>query len=447
MHAENAFKGVKQGQMFMNPRFLFYVYKLRRNIGLSSSELSRLQFKQLKIMLKHAYDDVPFYHRKFRNAKIKPDDIETIDDLDKVPITTKSELQSSALSDIVAVDSNPDKCITRMTSGSTGMPLTLVADAKTVDFELALWTRTFLANGVRPWDKIGVLTDPKNFPRSGKLTQRLGISRRNYVSIFDGPEKQEKILEACNVDVIKGYPTSLALLAEHCKLDACKIRPRLIFTAAELLSRASRISIASAFGGELLDNYACIEFGLLSWECSEHMGYHINADSVILQAVRKGETVARGERGEIVCTSLVNHAMPLIRYKIGDVGVLSDESCSCGRALPLMKIVEGRTGDFLMATDGRAVSPIIFFPYPFESLEGIKQFRVVQEKRNKLIIQLVLRENFKLDPSLCGKATSELQKVFGEDMQVEFQVLKELATDSAKLRKIISNIPVDYREH
>jgi phenylacetate-CoA ligase len=426
----------------MISRLLYDVYRLRRHLHLSKAELDRLQLKQLKATLKHAYYDVPFYHRKLKEANVRPDDIEKTDDLRKIPVTTKSELQSAALSDLVASGFSLGMLVERMTSGSTGMPLTLMADGKTVDYEMALWSRAFMANGVRPWHKISVVTDPKNFPSSGKLTQRLGLSRRDHVSIFDSPEIQQKLIEKFNPDVIRGYSSSLALLADHCQKETCKIRPRFVFTAAELLDKVSRNTISNAFHAELFDNYACIEFGLLSWECLEHAGYHINVDSVMMEVLEEEEAVSPGERGDIVCTGLVNRAMPLIRYKMGDVGVISEEQCPCGRALPIMKVLEGREGDFLITTEGRTVSPIVFFPYPFENLEKIKQFRVIQEKRDLIVIQLVLKEPFEHYSSLCEKATAEIRRVFGEDMRVEFQVLEGLRTDaSTKLRKIMSNIP------
>ena len=426
----------------MISRFLYDLYKLERHLRLSTAELEKLQLKQLKATLKHAYDNVHFYHQKLKEANVKPDDVKTTDDMRKIPTTTKIELQSTSRRDLVALGFDSSMLVERMTSGSTGMPLTSLADGKTVDYELALWSRAFLANGVKPWYKIGVVTDPKNFPTPGKLSQRLDLSRRSYVSIFDSPEIQQKLLEKSNPDVIKGYSSSLTLLADYCQHNACKVKPRFVFTGAELLDKVSRETINSAFPGEILDNYACIEFGLLAWECLEHTGYHVNVDSVMMEVLDEEEPVPTGERGDIICTSLVNRAMPLIRYRIGDVGVISKEQCPCGRALPMMKVLEGREGDFLMTTEGRAVSPVIFFPYPFENPEMIKQFRIVQEKRDLIVIQLVLRESLEHYSSLCEKATAEIRRVFGESMQVEFQVLKELRMDgSTKLRKIMSKVP------
>ena len=160
-----------------------------------------------------------------------------------------------------------------------------------------------------------------------------------------------------------------------------------------------------------------------------------------MEFLKNEEAVSPGESGEIICTSLVNYGMPLVRYKLGDVGVYCEEQCSCGRKLPLMKIVEGRNDDFLITLDGKSISPTIFFPYPFENIEGIRQFRVIQEKKDELKIQLVARDNFLKDNEVLEKAKREIKNVFGE-INVEFQLIEKIDKDpNGKLRKVISHLP------
>jgi phenylacetate-CoA ligase len=174
------------------------------------------------------------------------------------------------------------------------------------------------------------------------------------------------------------------------------------------------------------------------------MGYHLNIDNVLMEFVDDSERVSPGEHGEIVCTGFSNHAMPLIRYRIADVGIPSQERCSCGRGLPLMKIVEGREDDFLVTLDGRVISPLIFFPYPFANSEQIKQFRVIQERKDRLVIQVVLDESSRNESRIFEKATREISRVFGDATQVEFQVLQSIERDpSGKIRKVISHVPIN----
>jgi phenylacetate-CoA ligase len=426
----------------MNIQSLLYLYKIKKNLHLKPKHLQETQLDKLKAILKHAYENVPFYHRKFQQARIRPEDVKSVADLSKLPLTSKSEIQRGSLEIHMAKNFDLDNCIKRTTSGSTGLPLTTVIDEKGNDFEVAIWTRTLLENGLKLRDKMAVIGDPRHFPKKRSFLERLGIVSRKSISIFDNAKRQVTFLEDYNPDVIKSYPSSLAILADAVRNDAHNIKPRLLFTSAELLDSESRKFINSAFENEVLDNYACSEFSLLAWECHEHMGYHINIDNVVMEFLKDGEVVAPGERGEIVCTGLINYAMPLIRYRLGDVGIPQEEECSCGRKLPLMKLIEGRKDDFLMALDGRIISPTVFFPYPFENMDLIRQFKVIQERRDRLTIQVVMRENNFIQSQMLESAKINLQKLFGNNMQVEFQILEKIDEDTKKQRKVISNVPV-----
>jgi phenylacetate-CoA ligase len=395
-------------------------------------------------MIEYAYDNVPFYHRKLVKAHVKPSDIISLADLSKIPVTTKSEIQSCFQQDLVSRRVDGRRIVLRSTSGSTGIPLVIAVDSKVVDFEGAVWHRTVSQNGLRLRDRMSVIADPRSFPKNRRWIEYLKILKRQYLSVFDPAETQLAFLQQFKPHVIKGYPSSLTILAESCRNGASFPNPRLVFTTSELLDRSSRELITSVFGADLMDNYACHELGLLAWECNEHAGFHINIDSVMLEFIKDdGDAAASSERGQILCTSLFNRVMPLIRYSIGDVGIPVEERCSCGISLPLMKIVEGRTDDFLVSTKGRMISPTVFFPYPFESMRGITQFRVIQEATDRLTIQLVTEEGFPKGDQVLENARDKIQQLFGERMHVDFQMLEKIERDSSgKLRKIVSRIDV-----
>jgi len=247
-------------------------------------------------------------------------------------------------------------------------------------------------------------------------------------------------------DFLESYPSSLLPLAQACLERGVSIRPKLILTGAELLLPGDAEVIRSAFDCDSVDGYGCLEIGPLAWECREHAGYHMNVDGVVMEFLDKdGEQVAAGERGEIACTSLVNYSMPFIRYLIDDQGVATDEECPCGRSLPLMKMVEGRKDDFLTATDGKIVSPLVFcYMLYLGYQQGVSQFRVIQEARDRLTIQLA-GLMAPLDEKTADDARSRIQKVLGEDMQIEFQLVDRLDRDSGgKLRKVVSHVPAKW---
>jgi len=425
----------------MDARSLLCLHQLKRNLHLKASRLEEIQLKRLRLIIKHAYQNVPFYHREFDKARIKPDDLKSISDLRKFPLTTKAQIQASPTENVLAKNISVRNRIKRTTSGSTGLPLTTFIDKKASSFEEAVWARALFENGLRIRDKMAIIADPRHFPKKENLLVRLGIVRRKRISIFDNVEKQLTIIKGYKPNVLRSYTSSLIILAEALRNEASNFEPRLVFTSAELLHKEDRHLIGSVFKGEVLDNYACCEFSLLAWECRLHTGYHINVDGLVMEFLKDGEAVASGERGEVVCTSLVNQAMPLIRYRLEDTGIRCEEQCPCGMTLPLMKVVEGRIDDFLTDLDGRLISPTVFFPYPFEDMERIKQFRVIQERSDKLKIQLVVKENFRNEDQVFEKARRKIQNLFGKGMLVEFQLLEKIDLDSTgKLRKIVSNV-------
>lgn len=412
----------------------------RRNLFLSPSDLEKMQTKRLRRLLTFAYNNVPFYHEKLRGAGLKPDDIQNLDDLRRIPLTTKTEIQCTSLNNMMARNVDVANCVKNTTSGSTGLSVTTLAGKKTDRFNGTMVYRAYFMNGMHLRDKMVVVKDLSAHPvRYKSWVEHLGLMKRRYISVFDDPRVQTKFLAEEKPEIIESYPSSLAIIADFYE-DMVSVRPRLVFTLGEFVDRRSRETITRVFQTKLYDNYASAEIGLMSWECEQHSDYHVNADNVILEFISEnGEPLTPGEKGEVVCTNLYNYEMPLIRYNHEDIGAAVAGNCACGVKLPLMRIEGGKKDDFLHTVDGRVIPPTVFFPYPFANFEKIRQFRVIQESRNMLRIQLVLKES--LDSDVLDEAKKEIRRVFGKDMDVEFETLEQLTRDpSGKLRKVVSRI-------
>jgi phenylacetate-CoA ligase len=184
----------------------------------------------------------------------------------------------------------------------------------------------------------------------------------------------------------------------------------------------------------------------MSWQCPAKQGYHIDADAMILQFLDKsGEEVAIGERGEIVCTSLFNRAMPLIRYAIGDVGVQSDELCVCGRTLPLMKVVEGRKDSLLLFPDGRVITPRTFTiaMNEFKLYKYIDQFRLTQKKLDLFEVEIKVKDDCSKANFVRDELLSYLQATLGIDASMTWtvDVVDDIPLDSTgKLMAVVSKL-------
>jgi len=416
--------------------------QVRKNQWLKTSELEELQAKKLRAIVKHAYDNTEFYHRKFKDAGIRPEDIKRVEDLEKVPFTTKEELREHSTGSILAKGVDLKKCLVTETSGSTGIPTKVVYDEAANDFSKAVNLRSHLENGLRIRSRWVVFGDPHHFQKQ-KWFQKLRIFSPMWVSYIDTVDEQMSRLCKFKPDVLGGYPSSIRLLAKAIEEHGIEdIKPKTVFGTAELLDNETRKYINSVFDVEMVDHFGCVELNRTAWECGEHVGYHIDIDAVVMEFIRDEEIVSAGERGEIVYTGLYNYAMPLIRYRVGDIGIPSDEVCPCGRGLPLMKIVEGRTDSFMQAPNGRIVPPLIW-ANTMRHIPGVGQFKAIQERKDLIRILLVKTDEF--TQRTIDQIEADIKDVMGEDMNVETEIVEEIPKDkSGKVRAAVSKVKIEW---
>jgi len=418
---------------------LFDLYNLKRNQWLSTKELKEIQNRKLKRLINHAYENVPYYHKLFDSVNVKVEDIKTVEDLYKIPITNKLTLQSLPITEITAKNVNLSKCIRKRTSGSQGIPLTVYNRKKDKNFLDMVWARARLENGQRLIDKRVSIRNPHYFPTKNRWYEHFSIWRRVDISCFDDVENQLKILEKVNPEVITSYPSSLKLLAMALEEQKNrKINSRLIFTSTELLNADARRFIQSKFEAPIFDFYGANELGLIAWECSERKGYHINIDSVVVEFIWNNKNVSAGERGKLICTALHSYAMPFIRYEIGDVGIKSDEKCPCGRGLPLMKIIEGRVDDFIVLPDGKMVSPYSL-TYIIRNIPGISRYQIIQEEKDKILVLIIKDKEF--TQNTITSIRRNLEKALGKDVKIDIKIVDNIPCDkSGKFRVVKSKV-------
>jgi phenylacetate-CoA ligase len=424
-----------------NLRKAFHLMNVMKSQWWSYKDLQQLQDKKLRAMIKYVYDTLPMYHEKLRQAKILPDDIKTSKDLLKLPYLTKEEIQKNFPQGIVSPTVDINQCWTPHTSGSTGKSMTMVYDVHAEDFEKAIALRPNLSCGQKLFDKWAVVTCPDHINQK-KWFQKFGLFSQQQISLFENINDQIRKLELINPDVLDGYASSLYLIAKEIQSTPnTKIKPKIVFSTSEMLTTNMRNVIDSAFNVNMFDQFGCVEIGRTAWECPAHSGYHMDMEAVIMEFIKDDEQVTSGEPGEIIYTNLYNYAMPLIRYRVGDIGVPTDEKCSCGRGLPLMKLLEGRKDDFMKLPNGRILSPIswivILMHYEFE------QYKVTQETINKIVIQIVPGKNFSQEDVV--KIKNESKNVLGNDVEIEIKLVDMIPREkSGKMKPIISKVKSDW---
>src|SRR4030042_865218 len=186
------------------------------------------------------------------------------------------------------------------TSGSTGQPLHIYITGRENEFRKAKHLRAQMALGQKPWDKWVTITSPLHFTETTKLQRMLGFYGIYAVSVFDDIATQISKIERLRPDVLDGYSNSILLLAKEMRRKGLNtIRPKFIVSGAELIDGSSRKFVEEVFGVPFYDQYACVELERMAWQCREKDGYHIDADSIIMQFVdQNDEEVSLGEKGE-----------------------------------------------------------------------------------------------------------------------------------------------------
>ena len=424
--------------MLMYSYSLYYLIRLMRSQWLIPSEIEEIQRKKLRALVRHAYEKVDYYRELFDSARVKPEEINDLHDLTRIPITTKRQLQAVPIEKVTARGIQLDECMKVRTSGSTGIPLDILIGPKDLRFRGAVIMRAFFANAYRLTDRVVSLAD---FPlkRSSHWYQSLGIRRHKNIPAFLGIEEQIKELQGENPDLLIINPSRFEVIEEKLReTDPHAIRPRIVMTGGNVLARESRRRMEAIFGVPVIDLYSSWEFGNIAWECSHRAGYHMNTDSLVIELIHEGRRVSPGERGELIITGLDAYAMPFIRYQIGDIGLLSDHGCPCGRGLPLLERIEGRNNDLIRLADGRVVSS-----YPItnllRSIPGILQFRFVQEGLREFKVDLVTGKGFGRET--IEKAEKGLGEILGPDIILQFRMVNEIPPDpSGKIRSVLSRV-------
>lgn len=428
-------------------RAFYYLSSLMRSAYWARDKLLEHQKKQLRRIVKYAYDYVPFYHKTFRQLGLKPSDIRNLKDLNRLPIVRKNEIRKN-LDKMISNKFYVKKLQKRSTSGSTGQPLTVFISKDEDYFRKAKHLRANICCGQRPRDRWVTITSPSHFAEVTKFQKTLGYYAPTFLSVFERPARQISIIEKIKPKILDGYSSSLLLLAKEAKRKCIEtIKPKVIFGGAELVDNFSRQFIEEAFDAPFYDQYAIVELERLAWQCPEKSGYHIDAETIILQFVNKnGDEVSEGESGEIVCTSLFNYAMPFIRYAVGDIGVPSNEECPCGRTLPLMKVIEGRKDSLLLLPDSRLLSPraLTITMNMFESSRLIEQFRVIQKKTDLFEIWIKKKDDTVDETTIATKLAAHIRKMLKIDkyeISFEIKFVEDIPIDrSGKLRAVVSEL-------
>lgn len=417
-----------------------YLKWLNRTQWLKAEELERLQNKKLRAMIRHAFRNVPYYHRVFREIGVRPEDIRHKEDLSKIPILTKDDIRKN-LGQLIAVNVPESQIIGTRSSGSTGEPLKYYLDKNSYS---SGWAHTFRCwswagfNLGDPYVKINL--NPRTHLRK-KIQDRVLNCKYIYFGDIGESTLERYLMEMRGSKIVRGFASSMYVISkliEELDINDNQIpKPLAVMTTGDTLFPHYRDKIESVFDCKIFDGYGG-ESTPIAFECEMHEGYHICDESVIVEFMREEETVSPGELGSIVFTNLDNYAMPFLRYNINDIGINSEDSCSCGRGLSVMNSIEGRNTDVIVTPSGKFLV-VQFFTTLFKYIDGVEQFQVIQSRKDEIEIKIV--KNDKFTDSDAERISSHIKKHAGEEMKVKMKFVSSIPpTKSGKRRFILSEI-------
>lgn len=371
----------------------------------SYEELKIEQERQLQHIINYSYKYVPFYRSLFDSLDLKPTDIKGIEDLEKLPILTKNEINSH-WDDFKPTILNDISYYNRSTGGSTGTPLKYRITKFERFLDGASIYKGWGFGGYELGDRMVLLGGSsigiRNIDNlSANLEKKFHEYTRNIkmLSSFDmddkAMEKYITIINSFKPYYIYGYVSSIYFLSkwiEKNNIHICQIKG--IFTMAEKLQPHMRSQIEKIFGCDVYDNYGLNDGGVHAFECSEHRGLHIATERSIMEIVNENGDQLKNGDGRIIATSLYNYSMPFIRYETGDLGTITEDVCPCGRGYKLLKEVVGRTVDILITPEGKNIHGQFFLHIFWKYSKGIKEYQVVQNKLDNIIIKIVPEDGF-----------------------------------------------------
>ncbi|MGB5108082.1 MAG: hypothetical protein WBP29_05940 [Candidatus Zixiibacteriota bacterium] len=409
---------------------------------LSPEQMRQVQWQKLKMMLTRAVADSPYYRQLLQSRGIDVRDIHTFDDFRLIPFLTKSIIHDH-FDELIS--RRRYRTSARRTSGSTGIPTPIIKDRQATAYMDAYMYHVY------SWHGIGIGTRqarvwgmPFGFvPKALTRAKDIAFNRKRLIAFNITTESAIAYYET----ILKFRPYffygQIHAMTEFCRIliesgrDPAKLGFQVIVTTGELQVSALKQYLEESFRCRVVDEYGCTEAGIIAFECpfgTMHAANHNLLLEVIDPATNS--PVAAGEEGEVAITELHGNAMPLIRYRIGDLVRSEPSPCACGRNSQAIAGIVGRTSEMIVTPDGRHVNAsILAYCVP----KQIKRFRAVQHETEKL--EVLLQSASPLSAGAAADFRKKLTSYLGNHITVEIACVDNIPPErSGKLRYFVSDI-------
>jgi len=435
------------GKQNLRRRFTDYFFERLKSLEetqwLSYGEFEELQLAQIRQLLKVAKEGSAYYRTLFEEMGFCPDDLSTLSDISKLPILEKETLRNQ-ITNIISQRIPRNQMISGHTSGTTGTAIPLVYTQKTLANEYAaVW---------RMRKRFGIELDMLHATFGGRLVVPV---KQKYPPFwrFNKPGRQVlfspyhmtlenmkyyvSAIDEYDFDYWQGYPSSIYLIAAYLDENGIKLRkpPRAIFTSSETLLGYQRQLIEKAVSAPIYDRYGNSEFCSSICQC-EVGNYHVDMEFGLVE-VEKIEETEDTYTGHLVCTGFWNEALPIIRYRIGDVVTLMKKNCCCGRESTPVTMIDGRIEGYIVTPDGKRIGRI---DHVFKDMVNIKESQILQDDASSITVKIVSRPEYKAPEE--QRLLKEFRSRLGGEIEINFDYVDEIPRlKNGKFRAVISSIP------
>jgi phenylacetate-CoA ligase len=416
-----------------------FLRQIKNHLTLSIEEREKIQWKVFRQLLTDSRKYVPYYRVILKDISIQ--NVKCIDDMLKFPLLEKKVLRTSPET-LIDERYKKKKLLIVRTTGTTGTPLNIYCTSQVRKKNYAFYNRFLLLAGIQYSDKRATF--------GGRIVvahdqQRPPFWRYSYFQknlLFSSFHLRDETIESYieklfqyRPHYIDSYPSSIYTIAKYAQEHAINLKGITvgITTSAETLFDDQRVMIEEAFGVPVIDQYGATEMCVFIGQCAQGR-YHVHTDYAIVEFLREdGSQAMAGEEAEVVCTGLINPVMPLIRYKIGDKVVVSDEQCTCGCVFPVVGKLIGRADDVILTPEGNRVGRLgsVLKGFP------VKEAQYLQETIHAVTVRLVPDDRYSADTE--QKLVVELRKRLGQEIEIHIQQVQRIDRGTGGKLKTVSS--------
>jgi len=428
-----------------------YAQAIHERLHWSEGRLEQFRLNRCRSVLQHAGTNVPYYHQLFKKAGFDPQEFTSFSQLEEIPILTRQRVKDQfALLQDPSVDKRSLRSVS--TGGTTGSPVRLLAD-RSSDLERKLVTDRMYAMAGRPLGTPTLLIagSPIDIQAWTSLIRRA----KNYLynvtvrSSFNlTPESTSRLiaeLASNKYEVVIAYASVFDILSANLQQRGLNLQIPKIIPSAEPVSNVQRERWHKIFGTEVFEIYGSREMNSIAGESCDHNGLVVNSDIYHVEITNaQGKVLPLGNPGLITITSFLDRGMPLIRYQLGDIGVLSEPADDIAPNFPRLRITHGRVLDVICCPSGKML-PGEFFPHLIKEIsDHVERFQVVQERIDHIIVRVQPRPTW--IPEYVEYLRDKISTQIDGEMQIDIKVVEKIKVSaSGKFRTTMNRIPPEQR--